>query len=306
MSGYSATFIDSLPVAMPELKPGHPLSATAEILPYRHFSVLFSKARKLPVCTAVNIDGETFQAINRDTDKWIFDARMPEASQLGNEFYKETGQAFHRGHVVRRLDPCWGKVREAAKAMLDTFHFTNSCPQHAKFNPRIWLELERNVLEKGSVAFAEKISVFAGPILRPEDKPFIKKICGEYILVPESFWKVIIWKKENGNKYAVGFIQSQSKLIQRFLYQGPRKARETKSEDYFEHLQFKDGNVYQVGIGEIEHLTGLDLKLQQLNQPVAPAAPEPLTINTNAAVKNRSGFRAGELPYLNISGLVLD
>ena len=35
---------------------------------------------------------------------------------------------FDRGHMVRRLDPVWGKERAAVLANADTHHYTNSCP----------------------------------------------------------------------------------------------------------------------------------------------------------------------------------
>ena len=47
------------------------------------------------------------------------------AVQLGNDdkFY---GKPFDKGHLVRRLDPAWGRtIRVAKVANDDTFHWTN-------------------------------------------------------------------------------------------------------------------------------------------------------------------------------------
>ena len=66
-----------------------------------------------------------------EQDKWFFDPRIDRAEQVGDELY--ASNPFDRGHLVRRLDPAWGRTLRVAKvANDDTFHFTNCTPQHAQ------------------------------------------------------------------------------------------------------------------------------------------------------------------------------
>ena len=105
-------------------------------------SVVLNRQRRLAIFTAVNIDGRSPRAIERPKDKWIFDPRVSRAAQVGHELY---GRPFDRGHLVRRLDPAWGRtVRVAKVANDDTFHFSNCSPQHARFNEgkNLWAGLE--------------------------------------------------------------------------------------------------------------------------------------------------------------------
>jgi DNA/RNA endonuclease G (NUC1) len=56
---------------------------------------------------------------------------------------------FHRGHLVRRLDPCWGSKSAALRAEADTFHFTDGAPQVGKSDSgqTLWQGLENHVLD---------------------------------------------------------------------------------------------------------------------------------------------------------------
>src|SRR5262249_28895822 len=97
-------------------------------LKYHHFSVVLNARRRVAQFTAVNIDGRTPKGPERANDRWFYDPRVDRAAQLGNELY---GRPFDRGHLVRRLDPAWGRTARVAKvANDDTFHWTNCSPQH--------------------------------------------------------------------------------------------------------------------------------------------------------------------------------
>lgn len=223
--GYDINFFKEQALSLPKANTDIFQVEGLKTLHYTHFSIIFSLKRKLPLCTAVNIDGKRFKAIVKSSDPWKYHPDI-ESKQLGDDFYVKTNQEFHRGHIVRRLDPCWGEdMAEVLQAEKDTFHFTNACPQHRKFNPLIWLELERNILEKGAVALDHKLTVFAGTVLSQLDKPYIKAINGERIFIPSHFWKVVVWKKSDNKVYAVGFIQSQADFILNLVDQGYGKEK---------------------------------------------------------------------------------
>jgi endonuclease G len=89
-------------------------------------------ARRMPLYSAVNIDGTQLRRIARSGDKWRFDPRIPTEAQVGDTVSKNND--MDRGHMTRRLDPVWGTPAVAEHADADTFHFTNACPQHKDLN----------------------------------------------------------------------------------------------------------------------------------------------------------------------------
>ena len=135
-------------------------------LDYTHFSVVMSRARRLALFTAVNIDGQQEVSVRRRGTSWKIDPRISRDLQAGNELYRHN--PLDRGHLVRRLDPVWGSEEEARRANDDSFHYTNAAPQHARLNQRSWLSLEDYLLDNAH-ARDLKISVFTGPINSDND-----------------------------------------------------------------------------------------------------------------------------------------
>jgi endonuclease G len=211
-----------------------------KVLKYRHFSVQYSKSRKLPIYTAVNIDGSKSRKVKRGDDQWFQDLRLPKAMQLGEKDYGRN--VIDRGHMVRREDPVWGTEEVAVQANFDTFHYTNSCPQHADLNQRAnaWQGLENFILGHARTD-GLKVSVFTGPVLRDDDKidPDFKNL-GR---IPREFWKVVAAiDSDSKDLYASGYILSQGRMIQ----------------DFTEAIVFGDWNTFQVPISLIAKSTGID------------------------------------------------
>jgi len=196
-------------------------------LKFTHYSVIQSASRRMPIFTAVNIDGARSQQLDRKdrsfesrgrpesaveleaaADKWFFDPRIDESAQLTAPIFDKTDFAF--GHVTRREDPVWGDdTRIARMANDDTFYMTNCATQHDRFNSGIWLSLENAIL-KAARTGRVKISVFSGPVLLPDDP----EVLG--VQVPTSFWKVVAWV-EDGALHARGYMQSQRTLVDAIL-----------------------------------------------------------------------------------------
>lgn len=206
------------------------LKAGGSELKYRHFSVLLNGARKLPMVTAVNVDGTALRRIPRARG-WAKDPRVDAALQAGDPVYRESG--LSRGHMVRRLDPVWGELDEAEEANADTFHFTNACPQEQVFNDTTWGDLEDYILD--SAAEDGRLSVFTGPILEDGDPP----VAG--IQVPRRFWKIVAWMKA-GTLRAAGFRMSQAENIRGLEFNPSPFA------------------VHQVSVAEIGRDAGIDFK----------------------------------------------
>ncbi|GAB4418644.1 MAG: DNA/RNA non-specific endonuclease [Bacteroidia bacterium] len=206
------------------------LDETGHVLGYHNFSVVMSKSRRLAYFTAVNIDGGNLVTHPRDEDRWYFDPRIEQQYQSGPELYANND--LDRGHLVRRLDPVWGP--HAIRANEDTFHFTNSAPQHKNLNRQSWLGLESYLLEHTD-KHDLKIAVFTGPVFRDDDMLYRNSY-----RIPAEFWKVAVMRKASGELSATAYLQSQKNLI--------------------DNLEFAFGpyRTYQVRITQIESLTQLN------------------------------------------------
>ena len=303
-NGFNKKFLKGQELQLPTVNGHNPLIEEHLRLPYTHFEILYCPGRKAPVYSAVNIDGDGFVEIVRGPDKWVYEDEISHSLQIGDDFYTLTKQAFHRGHIVRRIDPCWG--HDAALAVEDTFHYTNACPQHYKFNPAIWLELERNILEKGAVKWDANLSVFAGPVISDMDKPFIKHVNGDRIFIPSRFWKVVYWNKADGRRAAVGFMQSQESLIGEYLDHGFREEKVSRDIDlHLENLKFKGNAVYQVALTTIEAVTGLKFDLDNV---FLPQVPDKMRELKNEMPRGAVAYRSltSTMGPVVISGLILD
>lgn len=188
-------------------------------LRFTHFGVKFSAARKLPVVTAVNIDGENSVSIKRGNDRWFFDARIPLALQHGEKDYAD--RKIDRGHMVRREDPNWGP--DAEQANFDTFHYVNSAPQHSELNQgkTLWQGLENYILDSARTS-GFKACVFTGPVFGEEDPD----VGG--IITPLEFWKVVAMVDAGKERlHATAYLLSQGELIRKLLEErGRSEARE--------------------------------------------------------------------------------
>lgn len=254
--GYSETFLaesdeleaplDSFIVRMPGLA-DHLLDDAVEVthdgkktkhIPYCHFSVVYSRSRRVPRYTAVNIDGSKHRKIKRGSDQWFRDLRLPRGIQLTREDYGHPD--VDRGHMVRREDPNWGDLNVALVANEDTFHYTNAAPQHAQLNQnkRTWLGLEDYVLDSAKT-HGLRATVFTGPVLTDDD-PTLEDTD---VQVPQEFWKVVVMVDADKRRlHATGYVLGQGKLIKNIT----------------EGFVFGQFATYQVRVSDIAVATGLD------------------------------------------------
>jgi endonuclease G, mitochondrial len=199
------------------------------LLPYAHFSVCMSKSRRMCLFTACNVHGGKLMDLGRSGISWQFDPRIDRELQAGDELYSDND--LDRGHMVRRLDPVWGSEAEVANG--DTFHFTNSCPQHKDLNQKTWNDLEDYVLDNAG-KHELKLNVFTGPVLREDDPEY------RHFRVPIEFWKVVVMVKDDGKLSATAYKLSQVDLLT--------------------GLEFAFGKfrTYQVRLRDVEEWTNLD------------------------------------------------
>lgn len=261
--GYDSTFLGSeykvdLPGLSDEMKKDVScMDNGSYVLDYTHFSIVMCRSRCLAYFTAVNIDGNQAKNIKRSGDSWNFDPRIPKDAQYGDELYAKND--LDRGHLVRRLDPVWGD--KAIQANNDTFHFTNSSPQHKNLNQKIWLDLENYIL-KNAQNHNLKVSVFTGPVFRSDDMIYRGKF-----KIPAEFWKVAVMIKDDGKMSATAYLQTQKNMI--------------------ENLEFAYGEykTYQVPVARIEEITGLDFGELSQYDPIANIESSGMVIGAPEHIK---------------------
>lgn len=217
--GYVPTFIDEarddLRVPLPTLLGATKASAqtfkwrgkTTYVLDYTHFSTIHSKSRKLPLLSAVNIDGKKLQKKTTSHKTWRPDPRIPTNIQLVDGVYgTQKNGYFSRGHMTRRLDPGWGTPDVANQADEDTYHATNAAPQVQSFNDGVWGEIEDYILE--NTRGTQRICVFTGPVFGKGD-PLIHGVN-----IPLQFWKIVAFLHPMSSELAAtGYISSQAKEV---------------------------------------------------------------------------------------------
>jgi len=262
--GYLSDFLggDDLAVPLPDLgaRAGDvaPVEgADDDILRYTHFSVIQSRSRRLPILTAVNIDGARAFQLKRK-GSWHTDGRVAKEHQADNVLYKHN--PLDRGHMVRRKDPGWGDSKaEAQQGEIDTFVYTNCAPQHEDLNQKDWVGLEDYILEAADTRDF-KVSVLTGPVLDDEADRTLKVQPGaEDIQIPGAFWKVAVMvHAHTGALSATAYLLTQGDMIRDI------------TEAAFVLGEYK---TYQVKIEKIEALTGFDFGALRQHDPMA-AEPE--------------------------------
>lgn len=212
-TGYDSNFIKtpSFEMTLDDLLKNHkdvltpllePMGSNKNYLHYHHFTVAMHKIRRMPLITAVNIDGKQCIDFGRDSDNWKIDPRIAADMQIPKTVYK--GNDLDLGHLVRRLDPVWGDTAKVAN--FDTFHLTVCAPQHKDLNRKTWLSLEDYILNNTNIEDL-KVSVFTGSIFSLSDIPY------DGVLLPLEFWKIAALIKSDGTPSVSGYLLSQKDLV---------------------------------------------------------------------------------------------
>lgn len=256
--GYDEKFIPNQTVPLPKLNQEQSEDLVSDnegskIIKYINYSLQQSAFYKFPFYTATNIDGIQFKKVPRK-DNWRKDTRISKEFQFGKELYSAPKSDFDKGHMTKREDVQWGEtIGIALNAADSTFYYTNAVPQHKDLNRDIWRSLEDYILHTETKQNELRVCVFTGPVLLSSNPYFVTPIDGKQIQIPALFWKVVVFQKEDGKLYRVGFMMSQNKLLQE-----NHIIEELESDDQL-FMQFKDADTYQVNISLIEELTGLEI-----------------------------------------------
>jgi endonuclease G len=257
--GFDEQFLGAR-VGIPLLK-----GVDSALLPYTHFSVLMRLDKRLAAVTALGIDGAKLIDLNRSGIPWRLDPRLRKDQQTGEMVYADND--IDRGHLVRRASAVWGATRaEAARANVDTFHYTNAVPQAAKFNQGmdLWLGLESYLLDNAA-DHDRRLVVFTGPIFDDTDPVY------RSVQIPLQFFKVAAFM-HGGSLAATGYVVDQTpQLADLPDIPRPRAFDEAPPLGPF--------RTFQVPIRDIAVLTGLELE-QLTAADRMPLASTPPTART--------------------------
>lgn len=206
-TGYDATFLDD-PLAPPETTEEPTTGEDFVRLDYTHFSLRMHATRRLAWWVAWNVDGLRLfpsESISRSGQNFRLDPRIDAEAQTGEQAYADND--LDRGHVARRSDLLWGTLDEAQQANADSFFFTNITPQMADFNQSgrggDWGLLENAVLALDGLK-DRRLSVFAGPVLNPDDPPY-----RGIVQLPIEHWKIVIYRLDGQLRYK-SFVLTQN------------------------------------------------------------------------------------------------
>lgn len=265
-------------------------------LRYQHFSIVMNGARKLAYFTACNIHGESLIGYSRsgnsfydytaastafresvtgaEADSWADDARIGADAMTGELYYKSTpnrlvdakGHAdldptpnFDRGHLVRRLDPCWGPRDKALLAERDSFFWTNAMPQTSAFNQgkakgllgsregRLWQGIENYIL-RNAWAIDTRVTVFTGPVFADDDPVYSDKSGSIALQVPVKFWKILVWKEDDALR-SLALVADQLKTL---------KKRPTDEEALADADQLDLMENFLTTVAKVEKQTGFE------------------------------------------------
>ena len=181
-----ATVADALEIPAP-LK-GIP----EQMLKRTGYTVSYNSETKLPNWVAWHLTAaHTGGQAKRPRKAFHEDEDVEEPRATDWDYYNSR---YDRGHMCPAGDNKW---RE--EAMMQSFLFTNICPQAPSLNRGDWNEME-NMCRKWAKEYGD-VYIVCGPVLY---KGRHKTIGKNKVVVPEAFFKVVLCMK--GEPKAIGFI----------------------------------------------------------------------------------------------------
>lgn len=163
-----------------------------QIIKHEGYTVSYNSDYKIANWVAYELTSREAISKKHDrTNKFVPDP-MVKGTTAKNEDYTRTG--YDKGHLAPAGDMKW-----SAKAMRESFYFSNICPQKPGLNRGIWKDLE----EQARLWAKENRSlrVVTGPVISDDMKRLGKHRVG----VPKSFYKVMCMIVD-GRVEGVGFI----------------------------------------------------------------------------------------------------
>lgn len=172
--------------------PAQLTSVPEQILVRKGYTVSYNKDRRVPNWVAWHLTAAHLKgSVKRSDASFHEDEEVPMPRAIDSDYVRS---GYDRGHMCPAGDNKW-----SAKAMDESFLFTNVCPQAPQLNRGDWNEMEQ-ACRKWAKENGD-IYIVCGPIFY---KKRAKTIGKNKVAVPDAFFKVVLTMK--GNPKAIGFI----------------------------------------------------------------------------------------------------
>lgn len=167
---------------------------TEQIIHHTGFSVSYNENLLIPnwVCWELTPEEASGTKSSR-TDFFEPDPLVKGATALDTDY---RGSGYDRGHMAPAADMKWSE-----QAMIESFYFSNICPQNKELNAGKWLELEQKC-RYWAKKYKSSVYIACGPIFTKNEGYVIGD---NEVVVPDAFFKCICQKRD-GRWVAAGFI----------------------------------------------------------------------------------------------------
>ncbi|MEM1360084.1 MAG: DNA/RNA non-specific endonuclease, partial [Bacteroidota bacterium] len=212
------------------------------------------------------IDGAVFRSNDFREDPLVRTGTAVEADYFlkylqPDSTYRYDGFGYDRGHLAPSADFRW-----SAKALSESYFYSNMSPQRAEFNREGWAELERALRGYIYEHPGTQLYVVTGPVLKP-GLPVIERSFNK-VTIPEQYFKVAL---DLPRGRAIGFIMPNQKIEYPLAH-------------------------YAVTVDEVESLTGLDFFNLAPNQEVFESSIDKSSWLPEVAAGNVEPIAAHSLP----------
>ena len=171
-------------------------SRSQQIIEHLAYTVSYNHDWHLPNWVAYELTHHEVGGDNSRSDKFLPDP-LVDGDPVVSKDYSRSG--YDRGHMAPAGDMKWSD-----QAMRESFYMTNMCPQNHNNNAGDWKDLEELVRDLAT-AYGN-VYVCCGPIVT--DAHTIGDV--RKIVVPQSFYKVLLRKKSDGRWTAIGFVMNNA------------------------------------------------------------------------------------------------
>ena len=204
------------------------------------YTTCFNSSLMIPNWVAYELtEEETHGTVKRPSNSPFqpdpgYNGKQPERSD-----YSRSG--WDKGHLMPCADSKWSE-----QAMLESFFFTNICPQNHDFNEKEWQKLE----EKGRSIARKKGTVYivCGPIVTINE---FGKLGANQVAIPDYYFKAFLYKDSDGF-HSIAYVLPNK-------YTG------------------RPINEYAVSVNELERILGIDL-FTRLNDKIEEEIEDQLRI----------------------------
>lgn len=157
------------------------------------YQVSYNSDWHLPNWVAYQLTAEEVAGEEARSNKFLPDPLVDGDPVLTSDY---THFGFDRGHMAPAADMKW-----SPQAMRESFYMTNICPQNHSNNAGDWKDLEELVRDLATTY--GNIYLACGPVVSDTSNTIgtIRRI-----VVPESFYKVLLRQKADGSWTSIGFV----------------------------------------------------------------------------------------------------